>query len=54
MKMRFPKLQDNNKEVKKLRAKKLLKGWKDIECDDSMSYVICTSCYPYLFVTKGT
>lgn len=29
--MRFLELQDNNKERKKLRSKKLLKNWEDIE-----------------------
>ena len=29
--MRFLELQDEDKEAKKLRSKKLLKNWKDIE-----------------------
>ncbi len=31
MKIRFPKLQDNNKKIKKLSSKELLEGWKEIE-----------------------
>ena len=31
MKMRLPKLQDNDKKAKKLRSEKLPEGWKDIE-----------------------
>ncbi len=31
MRMRLPKLQDNDKKAKKLRLEGLLKGWKDIE-----------------------
>ncbi len=29
--MRLPELQDNDKEVMKLRSKRLLKGWEDIK-----------------------
>ncbi len=31
MRMKLPKLQDNNKEVRKLRVKGLPKGWEDIK-----------------------
>ncbi len=31
MKMRLLELYDNDKETKKVRSKKLLKSWKDIE-----------------------
>ena len=31
MKIRLPQLQDDNKKAKKLRSKRLLKGWKDIK-----------------------
>lgn len=31
IRMRLPKLQDNNKKAKKLRVEELLKGWKDIK-----------------------
>ena len=29
--MRLPKLQDDDKEVKKLRSERLLEGWEDTE-----------------------
>ena len=31
MKMRLSKLQDDNKEVKKLRSERLSKGWEDVK-----------------------
>ena len=31
MKMKFSKLEDNNKKARKLRFEKLLKDWKDIK-----------------------
>ena len=31
MKMRLPKLQDNDKKAKKLKSEGLWKGWKDIK-----------------------